>query len=60
MAAVGAPIAVIQVGAGNDYGHPNAETLERLAGRVILRNDEDGRIHLWSDGRQVWVEEEKG
>ncbi len=58
--AVGAPIAVIQVGAGNDYGHPNAETLGRLAGRAILRNDEDGRIHLWSDGRQVWVEGERG
>ena len=58
-AAVGAPIAVIQVGADNDYGHPNADTLARLAGRMILRNDENGRIHLWSDGRQVWVEEEK-
>jgi competence protein ComEC len=57
--AVGAPIAVIQVGAGNDYGHPGTETLGRLAGRLMLRNDEDGRIHLWSDGRQVWVEEEK-
>ena len=60
VAAVRAPIAVIQVGVGNDYGHPHAETLARLAGRLILRNDEDGRIHLWSDGRQVWVEEEKG
>jgi len=58
--AVRAPIAVIQVGAGNDYGHPNAETLARLAGRMILRNDEDGRIHVWSDGRQMWMEEEKG
>ena len=60
VAAVGGPIAVIQVGVGNDYGHPNAETLARLAGRMILRTDEDGRIHVWSDGRQVWVEEEKG
>ena len=60
VAAVGAPIAVIQVGAGNDYGHPSIETLGQLAGRTILRNDEDGRIHLWSDGRQMWVEEEKG
>ena len=58
--AVGAPIAVIQVGAGNDYGHPSVETLQRLAGRMILRNDEKGRIHVWSDGKQVWVEEEKG
>ena len=60
VAAVGASIAVIQVGAGNDYGHPNAETLVRLGERTILRNDEDGRIHLWSDGRQVWMEREKG
>ncbi|MFN8470243.1 MAG: ComEC/Rec2 family competence protein [Caldilineaceae bacterium] len=58
--AVGAPIAVIQVGADNDYGHPSVETLARLAGRMILRNDENGRIHVWSDGEQVWEEGEKG
>jgi competence protein ComEC len=49
-------IVVIQVGAENDYGHPHAEVLAELAGRTILRNDLDGRIHLWSNGQQLWVE----
>src|SRR5690606_12387070 len=36
--------AVIQVGATNTYGHPTQDVLDVLAGRKILRNDEDGRI----------------
>ena len=51
-------IAVIQSGADNRYGHPHQETLATLDGRLILRNDRHGRIHLWSDGRQMWVESE--
>jgi competence protein ComEC len=52
-------LAVIQVGADNTYGHPNPQTLDRLAGRAILRNDRDGRIHVWSDGTSMWVLPEK-
>ena len=59
VAAVNPPLAVIQVGADNDYGHPSAETLVRLAGRLVLRNDQDGRVEITSDGRQVWVEKEE-
>ena len=58
VAAVNAPVAVIQVGADNDYGHPSTETLGRLAGRLVLRNDQDGRVEITSDGRQMWVEKE--
>ncbi len=50
--------AVIQVGAGNDYNHPHLDVLERLNGRLVLRNDQQGRIHIASDGRQMWVESE--
>jgi competence protein ComEC len=50
---------VIQVGAENDYGHPHAEVLDELAGRTVLRNDLDGRIHVWSDGRVLWSETEQ-
>jgi competence protein ComEC len=57
--AVNPTLAVIQVGADNKYGHPADETLERLAGSTILRTDEDGRIEIASDGRQVWVETEQ-
>jgi len=43
--------AVISVGAGNTYGHPSQETLDRLAdvGVVVHRTDEDGTIVLTSD-----------
>lgn len=47
--------AVISVGAGNSYGHPNEAPLSRLsqAGAVILRTDELGTIQAVSDGKTV-------
>lgn len=59
MTAVNPQVAVIQAGTDNDYGHPHAETLDQLAGRLILRNDLHGRVHLYSDGQQLWIETEK-
>ncbi len=56
--AVAAPLAAIQVGP-NRYGHPDTEVLDRLAGSTILRTDEEGRIEISSDGREMWVETEK-
>ncbi|RJO63027.1 MAG: MBL fold metallo-hydrolase [Dehalococcoidia bacterium] len=51
-------IAVISVGE-NDYGHPKAEVLERLAGRLgasnIYRTDKRGTIEFITDGRRLWV-----
>ena len=58
--AVGPSVAVIQVGAENRYGHPDPEVLEILDGRLVLRNDREGRIHIWSDGQLMWVETEVG
>jgi len=49
-------IAVIQSGADNSYGHPHQDTLDRLAGRLILRNDQQGRVHVYSDGHQMWLD----
>lgn len=54
--AVAPEVAVIQVSADNDYGHPHQDTLDRLAGQRVLRNDQHGRIHIYSDGHQMWVE----
>lgn len=52
-------VAVIQSGADNSYGHPHPETLARLADRLVLRNDLQGRLHLSSDGQQMWIEPER-
>jgi competence protein ComEC len=51
-------LAVISVGAGNDYGHPRPETLAALKaapGLETLRTDENGRIVVESDGRAITV-----
>ncbi|MCB9147732.1 MAG: ComEC/Rec2 family competence protein [Caldilineaceae bacterium] len=58
--AVNPVAAVIQVGVDNRYGHPTDEVLQALAGRLLLRNDRQGRIHVWSDGSQMWVDAERG
>jgi competence protein ComEC len=55
--AVNPSVAVIQVG-DNDYGHPTEEVLATLGRRLVLRNDQDGRIEISSDGRQMWIETE--
>ncbi len=55
-------VAVISVGAHNDYGHPRAETLAALReqrGVTVYRTDEQGRIVLESDGRSLTVRTER-
>ena len=50
--------AVISVGAGNDYGHPEEQTLSRLedAGAEIWRTDEKGTILAVSDGEELHLQ----
>jgi len=51
-------IAVITVGANNDYEHPRPDTLAALndrAGLIVYRTDENGRVVLESDGRSLIV-----
>jgi competence protein ComEC len=51
-------VALISVGAGNDYGHPTASTLAALEGRSgldVYRTDQDGAITVDSDGRRIEV-----
>jgi competence protein ComEC len=55
-------LAVIEVGRGNDYGHPRPETLAALAalpGLETLRTDENGRIVVESDGRRITVRSQR-
>ena len=51
--------AIIQVGAGNQFGHPHQEVLDRLAVRGIrvLRTDEMGTIVLSTDGVDIYLYE---
>jgi competence protein ComEC len=55
--AVGARIAIISVGVGNDYGHPAPQTLERLArsGAAVYRTDLDGDVSIETDGEAIQV-----
>ncbi len=51
-------IAVISVGADNDYGHPDPETvaaLESAPGLALYRTDRDGRVVVESDGERISV-----
>ena len=53
LTAIDPPIAVISAGAGNRFGHPAAQVLERLTGRLVLRTDRLGmiRVRIEDDGR---------
>ena len=54
-------VAVIEVGAGNDYGHPTSKTLSALqnTGSKIYRTDLDGNIVITTDGQTYTVTTEK-
>lgn len=55
--ASGATLAVVSVGAGNDYGHPSETTLSALrsTGAQIRRTDQTGDIAAGGRRGQVWV-----
>ncbi|MDD3369273.1 MAG: ComEC/Rec2 family competence protein [Lachnospiraceae bacterium] len=53
--AVAPKYAVISCGEGNSYGHPRAETLNKLraAGVQVFRTDEQGVVVATSDGKNI-------
>jgi len=57
LAAVSPSLAVVSVGAGNRYGHPSPEVLERLggAGIPLLRTDLEGAIRVSAPGGTLRV-----
>ncbi|HET8688809.1 MAG TPA: MBL fold metallo-hydrolase, partial [Methanosarcina sp.] len=60
ISAVSPEVSVIEVGAGNDYRHPHAETLERLQkASKVYRTDLDGTITVTTDGSTYTVTTEK-
>jgi competence protein ComEC len=57
LSAVRPSIAIVSVGARNPYGHPDARTLERLAGAGarVYRTDRHGAVIVETDGRTLTV-----
>jgi competence protein ComEC len=62
LAAVKPKAAIISCGAGNEYGHPTPEALERLsaAGARVFRTDQHGELKAVSDGAKVTLQAGKG
>ncbi len=58
LSGLGARLAVISVGEGNDYGHPAPETVDLLedAGMLVRRTDESGDIAVVMDDGRLTVE----
>ncbi|MDY0130976.1 MAG: MBL fold metallo-hydrolase, partial [Methanosarcina vacuolata] len=51
ISAVSPSVCVIEVGAGNEYGHPHTETLEKLQkASKVYRTDIDGTVTVTTDG----------
>ncbi len=62
LAASGAAVAVVSVGADNDYGHPAARTVAAVAGSGarLYRTDTQGAIAVFRDGDVLSVTTERG
>ncbi|MEA3440177.1 MAG: ComEC/Rec2 family competence protein [Chloroflexota bacterium] len=52
-------VLLLSVDAGDREGLPDPQTLQAVEGYPLLRTDENGWIHLSTDGEQMWVEVEK-
>ena len=50
-------LVVVQADPANRRGDPNPDILALLPeGVPVLRTDQDGTIHLWTDGVHLWTE----
>jgi len=52
-------LALLSVASDDRDGLPDKTVLESLKGYTLLRTDQNGWIHLTTDGQQMWVEVER-
>jgi competence protein ComEC len=59
LAAVQPQVAVIQVDPANRRGDPEPDALLMLGAVPIYRSDQQGTVHVWTDGTGLWVESDE-
>ncbi len=52
-------LTLVSAAPGDRSGHPDPETLQALSGYSVLRTDQNGWIHVTTDGEKIWVEVER-
>ena len=52
-------LALLSIAPDDWDGLPDRETLEALSGYSLLRTDQNGWIHITTNGQQMWVEVEQ-
>ncbi len=52
-------LVVISVSAADQDGMPDKDTLDALSGYSVLRTDLNGWIEVTTDGKQLWVQDER-
>jgi competence protein ComEC len=52
-------VALLSVAADDNNGRPDSEVIQAVYGYNLLRTDQNGWIHLSTDGESMWVEVER-
>jgi competence protein ComEC len=52
-------VVLLSVGAGDRHARPAPKVLQAVQGYNLLRTDQNGWVHLSTDGEQMWVEVER-
>lgn len=58
LAAAQPQLALLQSDPANRLGDPDPDTLAMLGALPLFRTDAGGTLHLWTDGAELWVQEE--